>query len=694
MEITYNQYGFFQDGKPWFPVMGEYQYSRSEARYWKDGIAKMKALGVNTVASYVIWIHHEEIEGEINFTGNNNLRQFVQTIKDAGMKMCLRIGPWIHGEVRNGGFPDWLMQKDFPLRCNSTGYLEVVKKFFTELYEQVEGLFIKDDGPIYAIQIENEYRGFPEDPATGKTLAGYGDEHIDTLIDVAKEVGFDVPLWLATGWGGGTTGSALPVWGGYCEAPWEDTHEELPPANGYIIADNPNDADIGSDSGRVEMEYTMADKPFPFITVEIGSGVQVTKKRRPIVYASDASALALCKLAGGCSALGYYIFHGGMNPTGKLTTFQESKTDLACSLCELPEKDYDFQTAIGQYGTVTERGKDIKLWNYFASEFGDVLSQMPTYFFDDAGNSAADFEKLRYSVRAKDGSGFVFFNNFVRHHTMPNFRLGGKTLSFADHKLVLPETELLNGQFVAFPFEMKIGDGKAKFITATPYCRIGEKYVFWAYDTDKVIVDADASARKNIVVISRQNAVNSYKFVVDGKEYLFVSEAPLYARLDGIFGVFEKGVRFGTFPRLETLPLGAKEVARDGAFTYYEMAMEKGSANVTSRLVGQTEERNEYRLDIEYDKCQDKEVRISVDFDADSADLYIDGKKENDKFYTGEPFMIELGWYGYPKSVVIKTNVAKATDEVYIERAHRFKNGKANTLIGVTATVHTRVKII
>ena len=75
MNITYNEKHFMKDGKPWFPVMGEFEYSRCDNRFWKDGILKMKALGCDVVQSYVIWLHHEEIEGKYNFRGNNNLRK-------------------------------------------------------------------------------------------------------------------------------------------------------------------------------------------------------------------------------------------------------------------------------------------------------------------------------------------------------------------------------------------------------------------------------------------------------------------------------------------------------------------------------------------------------------------------------------------------------------------------------------------
>jgi beta-galactosidase GanA len=107
-----------KNGEPWFPIMGEMHYSRYPAEYWKESLLKMKAGGVEVVSSYVIWIHHEEIEGEYDFSGNRDVRSFVRTAADCGLSFMIRIGPWSHAEVRNGGFPDWLLEKPFGARTN------------------------------------------------------------------------------------------------------------------------------------------------------------------------------------------------------------------------------------------------------------------------------------------------------------------------------------------------------------------------------------------------------------------------------------------------------------------------------------------------------------------------------------------------------------------------------------------------
>ena len=192
--ITYNDLYYAKDGKPWFPISGEYQYSRSDARYWKEGIAKMKAMGIDVVASYAFWLHHEEIKGHFDFRGNRNLRKFLREIKEAGMLMCLRIGPWVHAEARNGGFPDWIYEENCKTRSNDPVYMSYVERYFKELYKQCDGYMYSQGGPIYAIQVENEYSQWG---VQGEDIA---DAHINALIKMLKEIGFDVPVYCATGW--------------------------------------------------------------------------------------------------------------------------------------------------------------------------------------------------------------------------------------------------------------------------------------------------------------------------------------------------------------------------------------------------------------------------------------------------------------------------------------------------------------
>lgn len=112
-DIRINNKYIVKNGEPWIPVMGEMQFSRMDRACWEEEILKAKAFGLNIISTYVFWIHHEEIEGKMDFSGNRNLREFIWLCKKHGMYAFLRLGPWVHGEARNGGFPDWLLEKRF-----------------------------------------------------------------------------------------------------------------------------------------------------------------------------------------------------------------------------------------------------------------------------------------------------------------------------------------------------------------------------------------------------------------------------------------------------------------------------------------------------------------------------------------------------------------------------------------------------
>lgn len=264
-----------RNGRPWFPVMGEFHYSRYPDRYWEESLYKMKACGVDVVSTYVIWIHHEEEEGRYDFTGCRNLRKFLAAADKCGVLIFLRIGPWCHGEVRNGGFPDWLLQKEYEPRTNDERYFACVEAYYNRVFEEVQGYLLKDGGPIIGVQIENEYGH------CGGLQAEDGEAHMRRLKELAVKAGFEVPYYTATGWGGAATGGLLPVLGGYCDAPWDPRITEIEPSVNYVFTRERNDRNIGSDQRKGE-DLTWSCDKFPYLTAELGGGIQVTKHRRPV----------------------------------------------------------------------------------------------------------------------------------------------------------------------------------------------------------------------------------------------------------------------------------------------------------------------------------------------------------------------------------------------------------------------------
>ncbi|MBJ7418501.1 MAG: beta-galactosidase, partial [Niveispirillum sp.] len=78
------------DGKPWMPTMGEFHYTRFPADGWEEQLAKMKAAGIDIVATYIIWNHHEEVEGAFTWAGDRDLRRFAQLCAKHGLKLVVR----------------------------------------------------------------------------------------------------------------------------------------------------------------------------------------------------------------------------------------------------------------------------------------------------------------------------------------------------------------------------------------------------------------------------------------------------------------------------------------------------------------------------------------------------------------------------------------------------------------------------
>ena len=228
-EITVNNRYLTKNGKPWLPVMAECHYSRIPREKWEETLRKMKDGGAEIAASYVFWIHHEEEKGIFDFAGNRDIRHFIELCHKVGLEFCLRIGPWAHGECRNGGFPDWLCEEcATTLRSDKEPYFGYVRRYLRAVADQVRGL------PLFGIQIENEMTWRPE--------------YMELVRQAVLETGLTAPLLTATGWGNARLpDTLLPMFGGYPEAPWTGHTHELEPNANYFFSYVREDGNIGAD---------------------------------------------------------------------------------------------------------------------------------------------------------------------------------------------------------------------------------------------------------------------------------------------------------------------------------------------------------------------------------------------------------------------------------------------------------------
>ncbi len=556
-----------RNGKPWLPVMGEFHFSRYPHAQWEDEILKMKAAGVNIVSTYVIWIHHEEIEGQFDWTGQRDLRAFVQLCARHGMYVEARIGPWDHAEVRNGGLPDWVI-KQGPTRENDPVYLRSVRVWYGQVADQLKGLLWKDGGPVLAIQLENEY---------SKRGLGAGEMHILELKKIAIGCGLDVPLYFVTGWDNAVVprGAVIPVYGGgYPDAPWDRSIQKLPPPEVYAFRFHSR---VKANAIALEGEHA-SEENLPYFMAEIGGGIEDTYHRRPVIQPDDIAAMFPVMLGSGVNLYGTYMFHGGENPDGKLSTLQESQATGYPN--DLPIKSYDFQAPIGEFGQERESFRKLKVFQYFVNDFGEELAPMVVHAPEEVPKNSDDLSVPRASVRSKDDAGFIFFNNHVRNYaTSPRpavqflVRLpatAGKpctTLAVPQHPIDIP-----SGAYFIWPFNLRVDGVTIRYSTAQLFTRLensGDTTLYFeaipgippefAFDAASIrsihashgestvsssvtylrgikpglesSIDLLSSEGKpiRIVVLTAHDAENAWKVQVEGREHLLVTDADFFA---------------------------------------------------------------------------------------------------------------------------------------------------------------------
>ncbi len=159
--------GQFQlDGHPYQILSGEMHYPRVPRAYWRDRFRKARAMGLNTITTYVFWNIHEPRPGVYDFSGQSDVAEYVREAQQEGLNVILRPGPYVCAEWDLGGYPSWLLKdRSLELRSTDPKYITAMNAWFTRLARELSPLLIQNGGPIIAVQIENEYGSFGHDHA-------------------------------------------------------------------------------------------------------------------------------------------------------------------------------------------------------------------------------------------------------------------------------------------------------------------------------------------------------------------------------------------------------------------------------------------------------------------------------------------------------------------------------------------------
>ena len=157
---------FVLNGHPYQIIAGSMHYGRIPRAYWRDRLKMAKAMGLNTITTYVFWNLHEPKPGVYDFSGNLDVAEFIRMAQQEGLNVILRPGPYACAEWDFGGYPAWLLANPaMKVRSNDPSFMVPAARWMMRLGKELAPLQMGRGGPIIAVQLENEYGSFGSDKA-------------------------------------------------------------------------------------------------------------------------------------------------------------------------------------------------------------------------------------------------------------------------------------------------------------------------------------------------------------------------------------------------------------------------------------------------------------------------------------------------------------------------------------------------
>ena len=672
--IGVNSFYLTLDGKPMIATMGEMHYSRMPREQWEEQILKLKAGGINVIATYVFWALHEPKESDSRWTGNLDLRHFLELCKKHNMWTIVRICPFCHGEMRSGSIPDWIYGRTFQIRTNDSEYLKYVSRHWDNVAQQLKGEYYQDGGTIIGIQLENElqhsaspwafgYEGQPQEftvadydvdnthigvQTADKPMqaADLGEKHMKTLKALAESKGIKAPLLTVTGWGYAAVlpHESIPVTSCYPYNWWD---AQLNPSKFYLFKDMTIEPDYSP------VRYNPAE--YPSFSAEMGIGNQHVYGRRATPADGSPEALVVRALGCGSNGVGYYMYQGGTTPRNE-AGFQSDHP------MGLPLMSYDFKAPLAEFGFTRKSYHQLKMLHLFTTNFGDRLAPMGTVLPEGWDKiDPTDAEVLRYAVRKKGDSGFVFLNNFQDHakrhdlQTSISIKADNETLRFPLQGAMNVKEDVS----AILPFNLDMEGALLKTATAQPLCILTNgaqrHYFFFApegmateYVFDKASVKGKDILRpvagKNSTVsiktrsgktillttLTKQEALQAYKVTYAGAERLILTSADLMQNGETIrLQDTNATITATVYP------------ATKGKKAYREMTFSNKPVSIDPQITTSGNRRLMVNIaDNAFEGVND--LYLMVDYTGDTMQAFVDGEMVSDNFYDGAPWQISL----------------------------------------------------
>lgn len=310
---------FMIDGKPVKLISGAVHYFRSLPEKWEHILYNLKAMGCNTVETYVPWNLHEPKKGEFNFAGHANIEGFLTLAQEMGLYIILRPSPYICAEWDFGGLPAWLLKnKNIRIRSRQPEFLAAVDSYYSELLPRITKYQYTRGGNLLMVQVENEYGSYSEDT-----------DYLRSLVQMIRFQGIDVPLFTSDGG-------------------WKEVLDAGTLSEDGILAT----ANFGSDADSNFTSLKKHNEKFglkhPYMCMEFWDG-WFNNWGDPIIKRDPEETANEVREVLKWGSINFYMFYGGTN-----FGFYNGCSDMGER--DVPQiTSYDYDAPLNEYGAPTEK---------------------------------------------------------------------------------------------------------------------------------------------------------------------------------------------------------------------------------------------------------------------------------------------------------------------------------------------------
>lgn len=362
--IRYDAQCFTIHDRDTFIYSAAFHYCRTPKELWRDRMLKLKLAGFNTIETYVFWNYHEPIEGQVDMT---ELEEFIDLAKELGLWMILRVGPYVCAEWDAGGFPHWIIARQFPLRSDHPESIKTSQYWYDRVLPIVRKNMITADGPVIMVQIENEYDYWKI--ADQKKM-----NYMAALAHMAWNAGIDIPI--ITNWVSQARQNTNPVMARIMDTadfyPRWNVQKEIVPALAKLRKEEPT-----SPVGIVELQGGWFSQ----------YGGKLSEEQEG-VNAAQLNLLTKSTIECGAAFLNFYMGHGGTNfewAARKVTT------------------TYDYAAPIREPGGLWDKYYAARSIGNFLDRFGAIVLRA-----GEAENASSTNTDVSVSLRKNDKSGLLF----------------------------------------------------------------------------------------------------------------------------------------------------------------------------------------------------------------------------------------------------------------------------------------------